>query len=125
MTRAKFDYRTNSTAVYGIIINSNQYERLQKRLQELLKKQISYDFNFSLIQDDSYYCSEFVYELLLAADGARFKYNPQKVKLAGITKLILGREDLNYIPADFFLSYKQTTKITISNYCDEVAPPAQ
>jgi hypothetical protein len=112
MDKNKFDDNTHTTEVYTIYLNAQEFKRFQNKLNEILKKQITYDFNFNLQNDDVYYCSEFIYELLKAANKTRFKYEPQQTILKGVSKLILQREELIYIPADFFLSYEQLTKIS-------------
>lgn len=80
-------------------------EILKEELKYYLKKKIIFDEEFKL-DNDSLYCSEFVYLLLKKIFPNDFNSVPASKKLNLFYSRALKREYLEYIPVDFFQTKK-------------------
>lgn len=89
-------------SIWKKCISKIQLKNLKKDLKSYENKVIDFDSNFKLIEEDlSLYCSEFVYLLLKKSGILNIDYSPQKKKLNGMYKTILG-ENFEYVSVDFF-----------------------
>lgn len=73
---------------------------LQDSLSNAINHKYKYDWNFDL-NNDNYYCSEFVAKVL--NNTKEFDFKPVTMKANDLIKNILNRDVFEYYPADFFL----------------------
>jgi hypothetical protein len=102
-TWAKFHSISNNyIGVWYCKSDSININLLETFIQKKIKSNTTYDSNFDLRSENQDYCSEFVANCLNSLNN--FKFLPTKKKLNRTHSGILQREELEYFPADFFLT---------------------
>lgn len=94
--------------IWKLRLSGKQKKTLRKQLKSIIKKPVAFDFSFDLNNGrDSLYCSEFCWRLTNSL-GEGFRYQPASVetKELGLQQL-LQRDTLEYIPVDYFLTFKK------------------
>lgn len=100
--------------VWEFKTNNSTINKIKNNISEL--KNIKFDKNFNIANDNELYCSEFVVKVLNSLDY--FDFKPSIKKLSGIEKDLLSSDFLEYYPVDFFLQDNRfsLTKIILNNY---------
>ena len=98
----------NYLGIWGFKTNSKNILKLDKEIEILIKKQISYNFDFNLKIKDKMYCSQLIAFVLNKLTCFNFK--PTKIKLNPTYKSLLKTENLSCYPVDFFIK-KRAFKI--------------
>lgn len=84
---------------------------LKRICKEYRQRKIVFDYKFNITDDDTLYCSEFVY-LILKKVLPRTPFAPFKVSLDNkLYETLLKRKELTYYPADFFTKTDLFTKV--------------
>ena len=99
--------------IWKINLTDREFKDLKSILQKLSASFIQFDYDFYLSSDlEKLYCSEFVWMIFNKLSGS-CEFKPVKIdtRNIGLDK-ILKREVLEYIPVDFFLSYKNLVFIS-------------
>lgn len=89
--------------LWQIPVTSAEFKKSVAYVDSISKQKIYYDFD--TLTHNGMYCSEFVYNIIKAADKSRFTVARHCVELEGMPKLLLGKGCFCYYPADFFLQY--------------------
>lgn len=104
-----------SCAIYKIKISKSEYRKFREIIKQIESMAIVFDYEFSLTNSDSLYCSEFCYQVLKQIDSTIFRIPFVRKKITNsFIKTALKREYLNYIPVDFYLYLNRETKLTVS-----------
>ncbi len=107
-----------SLSIWEYKIDAFDFIIIKEYLSVLKNGKIKFDMQFSLENND-FYCSEFVANVLNKSENLEFK--PHKKKLISPIKNILEKDTLSYFPVDFFLEnqkFKQVyyKSINLSHY---------
>jgi hypothetical protein len=97
-------------SIWKCDITQSEYDFLFSELLSLSKERINFDHDLVLDNEDLY-CSEFVYSILELVNREKFFYKPIKKPLTLFYISILKRDNLEYIPVDFFTENKMFEKI--------------
>lgn len=108
-----FDFVSRDDLLYMSIwkinhINSHTVNGIKVSLKNSIQKTQNFDKEI-LIGNNSFYCSEYVNEILERNEVSFFK--KEKIKLQGIPKSFLGRDTLEYYPVDGFMKNDRVQKI--------------
>ncbi|MEP5256128.1 MAG: hypothetical protein ABJQ39_13785 [Winogradskyella arenosi] len=98
-------------SIWKFTLDVNQINRFKKAIKEYLEKQIIFDKRFQIKDDDAFYCSEFVYNILNKTDSVKFGFEPISKELNEFYAIALGRKILKYIPVDFFQTFAFFEKV--------------
>lgn len=99
--------------IWKLDLDTIQLSLLSNYLTDIAKKNINFDFDFIINQNDNnLYCSEFCW-LATNVLGSGYSFQLKKIQTAelGLDK-ILKRDILEYVPLDYFLSFPALTYIT-------------
>lgn len=94
-------------SVWQTKATSSELKRLNDFINETKNQKITYDYKFTIKDDDTLYCSEFCVYMLKYIDNKKFDFSPtvKEIKNNFLAK-ILGRNLLYYYPVDFFIKNK-------------------
>lgn len=103
--------QAQNNKIWAIPLTEEEYKKALDYLNTVNKKQVQFDFKIDTSNDTELYCSELVYNVLIAANANRFALNTSKRKLKQLASLIMKKDEVIYYPVDFFLSYQDLTPI--------------
>jgi hypothetical protein len=89
-------------SIWELNVNNIEMKMISEIFDEYNKLKIDFDFDFNIQNDNKFYCSEFVYDVLQKINSKKFYYIPLKKDLNQFYQRILNRSNLEYIPVDFF-----------------------
>lgn len=89
-------------SIWELNVNDIEMKMISEIFDEYNKLKIDFDFDFNIQNDNKFYCSEFVYDVLQKINSKKFYYIPLKKDLNQFYQRILNRSNLEYIPVDFF-----------------------
>ncbi|MEM9822916.1 MAG: hypothetical protein AAF985_17685 [Bacteroidota bacterium] len=92
--------------VWAIAISEEEHKSAVRYLNSVYKKGVQFDFKIDSNNDEEMYCSELVYNILIAANEKRFALKRSQRKLKKLEALIMKKEAVDYYPVDFFLAYQ-------------------
>ena len=82
-------------------------------MNRYIEKEIGFDHNFDLNDNENLYCSEFVAKILNELNI--FKYHSVKKKSNRILKKLTEKEEFEYFPVDFFIQNSNLTQVYRNN----------
>lgn len=99
--------------IWKIEIDNNQFNSLKNYLEQIADKYINFDYDFLIGNNENkLYCSEFIW-LVTNELGIDFKFDLKKINTVSLgLNSILKREELEYIPPDYFLAFSKIKFIT-------------
>ena len=103
-------------SVWKIQSNEEEINKLKTIVSEFEKRTINFDYSFELKEDDYYYCSEFVYEVLKKLNSSKYNFSPTTITLNSFYSKALKKEKFDYIPVDFFLTDNLFKKVEERQY---------
>ena len=105
--------------IYKKKVSRNKRKKIIYSLGNFNNKQIVFDYAFSLKNEDSLYCSEFILKILNLSDVIKnlSKFENMK-KLSEFQKFVLKKDYLLYIPVDFFFLLKKVKLEYIKNFAN-------
>jgi hypothetical protein len=89
-------------SIWKIKLKSKEFLKFKKVLKYYKGIEVTFDYDFTLKNDNRLYCSEFVYNVLNDVDNLKFSFKPKTVELNPFYGSALKREVFKYIPVDFF-----------------------
>lgn len=105
-------------SLWAFKASPKEMEILISVLREYTLTPVTFDYNFLLEKNNALYCSEFVRNVLEKIDSKKFSFEPIKKQLNTFYQVALSRVDLNYIPVDFFIEFKDF-KLVENKYYQE------
>lgn len=111
-----FDSFTNMKDINYVSIwksesNAEEMTRLKSILDYYQTRIIKFDGYFRLLDDNEYYCSEFVSKILKDLNPEKYNFTPIKKELNLFYSKALKRNTFEYIPVDFFLVFDTIVKV--------------
>ncbi len=95
-----------SFGLWACNLSMNEFNKALNVLDSFSHLLIKFDSHFSLGIDNNLYCSEYCSRVLNLINEKKFRLITNKVKIKDtFVKLFLRREELEYIPVDFFVKY--------------------
>ena len=88
-------------SIWSCVLEVDKMNKFKQILKTFENKKLTFDHEFDL-KNSSYYCSEFVYNVLKLLDEEKFNFTPKTIVLTDFYKNVLKREKLKFIPVDFF-----------------------
>ncbi len=98
--------QAQNNKIWAIPVSEEEYKNAFDYLNTVNKKTVQFDFKIDTTNDTEMYCSELVYNVLVAANAKRFALKTSNRKLKKLESLIMRKDEVNYYPVDFFLSYE-------------------
>lgn len=98
-------------SIWSCVLEVDKMNKFKQLLKTFEDKELTFDHEFDL-KNNSFYCSEFVFNVLKLLDEIKFNFKPQTIILTDFYQNVLKREKLTYIPVDFF----QTNQIFTIEY---------
>lgn len=102
-------------SIWSIKSKKCKMEIFKKSINSFCNLRIDFDNNFILNNDNLLYCSEFVYKVLKLTDNKKFHFEPINKKLNQFYRSALKRDELVYIPVDFYQSLNFKKVIEFNN----------
>lgn len=99
--------------IWEINANKENKIKLKSILNRYIEKEIGFDHNFDLNDNENLYCSEFVAKILNELNI--FKYHSVKKKSNRILKKLTEKEEFEYFPVDFFIQNSNLTQVYRNN----------
>lgn len=99
--------------IWAIPVSEEEFKNAFDYITSVNQKKVQFDFKIDSSNDAEMYCSELVYNVLIAANPKRFSLNTSKKKLKKLESLIMKKGEVIYYPVDFFLSYQDIITIDL------------
>jgi hypothetical protein len=96
--------------------NKNNMSILKKKCNLFKNRHITFDYFFTISNDNNLYCSEFCYNILKMVDKKEFNIKPTKKILNEFYSNVLNRDSITYFPVDFFQKNKKFKLIFENNF---------
>ena len=103
--------QAQNNKIWAIPVTKEEYENALHYLNAAHQRSVQFDFEIDTTNDEELYCSELVYNILVAANAKRFALETSTSKLKKLEYLIMKKEEVSYYPVDFFLSYPDVIPI--------------
>ncbi|MDC7996680.1 hypothetical protein [Gilvibacter sediminis] len=85
----------------------NKLDSIQNAVNQLLNHEIKFDYKFNSNDENTLYCSEYIYKVLQPVSPALFKDAFYTKEVPRGHRFYLKTDTLHYLPADFILGNKQ------------------